>query len=202
MNDKDNKPQDTELEENTANEVAETDDVTFETEGDSDMQKDPADIIKKLKAKIKSLESERSEYLTGWQRARADYANLKKQTDEEKIKFISYANKNLVEEVLPVVESFDMAMGNKESWVQVPSNWRIGVEYIAQQLKTILESHGVTEINPFGQDFDLTKHEAVNHVPVTDEKQNNKVISVIKKGYLYKDSVLVPARVDVGEYKA
>ena len=201
MNDKDKKPQDTELEEKSAEEIIETDDVTFETEGDSDMQKDPMDIIKKLKAKIKTIEAERIEYLNGWQRARADYANFKKQTEDDRSQMIAYANKNLVEEVLPVMESFDMAMGNRESWEQVPANWRVGVEYIAQQLRSILENHGVTEINPLNQPFDLTKHEAVAHVPVDKKEDDHKVIAVIKKGYLYKGSILVPARVNVGEFK-
>jgi molecular chaperone GrpE len=201
MKDDNKKPQDTELEEKTAEEITETDDVTFETEGDSDMQKDPMDIIKKLKAKIKTIEAERIEYLNGWQRARADYANFKKQTEDDRSQMIAYANKNLVEEVLPVMESFDMAMGNKESWEQVPANWRVGVEYIAQQLRSILENHGVTEINPLNQPFDLTKHEAVTHVPVDKKEDDHKVVSVIKKGYLYKGSVLVPARVNVGEFK-
>lgn len=102
---------------------------------------------------------------------------------------------------MPVVESFDMAMGNKEVWEQVPTNWRVGVEYIAQQLRTILESHGVTEINPLNQPFDLTKHEAVSHDPVANKEDDQKVIAVIKKGYLYKGEVLVPARVKVGEFK-
>ncbi|MEI6420111.1 MAG: nucleotide exchange factor GrpE [bacterium] len=201
MKDDNKKPQDTELEEKTAEEVVETDDVTFETEGDSDMQKDPMDIIKKLKAKIKTIEAERIEYLNGWQRARADYANFKKQTEDDRAQMIAYANKNLAEEVLPVMESFDMAMGNKESWEQVPANWRVGVEYIAQQLRSILENHGVTEINPLNQPFDLTKHEAVAHIPVNKKEDDHKVIAVIKKGYLYKGSVLVPARVNVGEFK-
>ncbi len=201
MQDENKKPQDTELEEKTAEEITETDDVTFETEGDSDMQKDPMDIIKKLKAKIKTIEAERIEYLNGWQRARADYANFKKQTEDDRSQMIAYANKNLVEEVLPVMESFDMAMGNKESWEQVPANWRVGVEYIAQQLRSILENHGVTEINPLNQPFDLTKHEAVAHVPVNKKEDDHKIIAVVKKGYLYKGSVLVPARVNVGEFK-
>ena len=161
----------------------------------------PAILIKKLRDRIKKLEAEKQEYLTGWQRARADYSNYKKQVEEEKMKMISYANKNLVEEVLPVMESFDQAMGNKTAWEQVPANWRVGVEYIAQQLKTILESHGVTEINPVGQVFDLTRHEAVSHISIDKLEDNNKIVSVVKKGYLYKDSVLVPARVNVGEYK-
>jgi len=201
MKDDNKKPQDTELEGKATEEMLETDDVTFETEGDSDMQKDPMDIIKKLKAKIKTIEAERIEYLNGWQRARADYANFKKQTEEDRTQMITYANKNLVEEVLPVMESFDMAMGNKDSWEQVPANWRVGVEYIAQQLRSILENHGVTEINPLNQPFDLTKHEAVAHVTVDKKEDDHKVIAVIKKGYLYKGSVLVPAKVNVGEFK-
>ncbi|MFZ2038766.1 MAG: nucleotide exchange factor GrpE [Minisyncoccia bacterium] len=183
-------------------EITDIDDVTFETEGDSDMQKDPQDIIKKLRAKIKKLEGEKQEYLDGWQRSRADFANFKKINEEEKKAFVSFANRNLITEIIPVLESFDMAMSNKEAWDKVPTNWRVGVEYIAQQLHGILENQGIKVINPaIGEVFDVTKHEAVEHVP-TDKKENDhKVVSVVKKGYLYKDIVIIPARVNIGEFK-
>ena len=85
------------------------------------------DQIKKLKEKIKELEKEKTEYLDGWQRARADYANLQKTTDEDKKRFREHFAARFVEDLLPVMDSFAMAMSNKEAWEKVDQTWRTGV---------------------------------------------------------------------------
>ena len=93
-------------------------------------EENAAAMIKKLREKLKKAESEKQEYLTGWQRDKAEFINARKRDQEDKQSFIKFANENLVSELIPVMESFDMAMGNKEAWETVDKNWRIGVEYI------------------------------------------------------------------------
>ncbi len=143
--------------------------ITFEPETDSDQaapQKDLADKVKKLKAELEAVKKEKQEYLDGWQRLKADTINAKKRDDEDKKQFMRYANIGLVEELLQVIQSFDMAMGNKEAWEKVEPNWRAGVEYINKQLRDILDVHGLVEINPLGLVFNPAEHEAVEHVVV------------------------------------
>ena len=79
-------------------------------------------------------------------------------------------------------------------------SWRSGVEYIYKQFRDVLEAHGLSEINPMGLIFDPVTSEAVEHVVVTDEKQDHVVVEVVGKGYKLHDKVLKPAKVKVGEF--
>ena len=161
----------------------------------------PEILVKKLKEKIKILEKEKQEYMDGWQRERADFINFKKRTENEKIEVIKYANENLVEELLPVLDSFEMAFANKEAWEKVDKNWRIGVEYIHTQFLKILDENNFKTSNPLGEKFDPKYHVAVEHITTDDESKDGTVIEVKKKGYILNDRVMQPAQVVVGEFK-
>jgi len=165
-------------------------------------EENAGDAIKKLREKIKKIEAEKMEYLTGWQRVKAEMVNARKRDEEERREFTKYANENLIEELLPVLESFDMAMGNKEAWEKADKNWRIGVEYIYSQLRKALENNGLVEINPLNEKFDHAKHEAVSYEPVNDPKLDHVIIGVIQKGYSLNGKVLKVPKVKVGEFKA
>ncbi|MEK7609566.1 MAG: nucleotide exchange factor GrpE [Patescibacteria group bacterium] len=176
--------------------------------GDSDTLDDSVvaeenakEAIKKLREKLKNIESERQEYLVGWQRAKADLINARKRDDTERVEFIKFSNERLIDGLVPVLESFDMAIGNKETWEKVDKNWRIGVEYIYSQLKKTLNDAGLEEIDPINKKFDHSLHEAVSYESVTDEKLNHIVTAVIQKGYSLNGKILKPARVKVGEWK-
>lgn len=179
-------------------------DVTFEAETDSDQaapQKDLAEKVKKLKIELAEANKQKQEYLDGWMRMKADIANIKKREEEERAQFIKYAKEGVIEEMLPTLQNFDMAMANKDAWEKVDANWRAGVEYIAKQLRTTLESHGLVEVNPINLPFDPARDEALEHVPVTDEKLNNIVVEVVQKGYKLHDKIIRAPRVKVGEFK-
>ena len=158
--------------------------------------------VKKLRAGPKKALAEKQEYLTGWQKDKADFVNARKRDQESQKDFIKFSNENLLTELIPVLDSFNMAFGNKETWEKVDKNWRVGVEYIANQLKKVLEEHGVTELDPTGQKFDPMRDEAVEYVPVTDAAQEHTVVNVIQKGYSLNGKVIKAPRVKVGEFKA
>lgn len=181
-----------------------TEEITFEEETDQDQaapQKDLAEKVKKLKAELEAVKKEKQEYLDGWMRMKADMANLKSREEAERKEFIKFAKEGVVEEMLQVLQSFDMAFANKEAWGKVDANWRAGMEYIYKQFRDVLEAHGLTELNPIGQTFDPVTSEAIEHVAVADEKQDHTVVEVVGKGYKLHDKVLKPARVKVGEFK-
>ncbi|MBP6858458.1 MAG: nucleotide exchange factor GrpE [Candidatus Pacebacteria bacterium] len=159
------------------------------------------DTIKKLREKIKKLESEKQEYLTGWQRAKADMVNARQRDEAERKDFIKYANEGLISNLISVLDSFDMAMGNKEAWEKADKNWRVGVEYIYSQLIKVLTENGLTEINPMNEKFDNAKHEAVSYEPVTDEKLDHMIVGVIQKGYSLNGKLLKVPKVKVAEFK-
>ncbi len=157
------------------------------------------DTVKRLREKLKLVQKEKAAYLDGWQRAKADMVNANKRAYESRKEFVQYANENLINEIIPVLDSFHMAMGNKTAWEKADKNWRVGVEYIAQQLKKILEDNGLKEVDPIGETFNPMIHESVGHKPVTKESENGKVVEVAQKGYSLNGKLLKVPKVLVGE---
>ncbi len=171
------------------------DDIVFEA-----MDETSADALKKLRSKLKVCNEERGEYLQGWQRSKADFINAKKE-NEERLRTVSDSTKSaLITDMLLVVDSFEMAVGNKEAWESVDENWRKGVEYIYAQLLSILEENGLKPIDPQGKPFDPHVHSAVEDIVSEDKKDDGKVLGVMQKGYMLGDKVLRPAKVTVGRY--
>jgi molecular chaperone GrpE len=176
---------------------ASEDDVVFEDDGAS-----LKDKVKELRAKLKQAEEEKLTYLTGWQKDKAEFINARRRDEEQRKEFIKYANESLVEELIPVLDSFELARANKEAWEKVEKNWRIGVEYIQSQLKSALERAGLKEINPAGLDYNPTTHEAVGMQEVSDSAEDGKIVEVKSKGYELSGKSVRAPKVIVGEHKA
>jgi molecular chaperone GrpE len=161
-----------------------------------------ADTIKKLREKLKKALEEKQEYLTGWQRAKADLINARKRDETDRTEFVKFANERLIDGLIPVLDSFELAMGNKEAWEKADKNWRVGVESIAGQLKKALSDAGLEEVNPTGQKFDPMRDEAAVYEPVDSEDKNHTIINVVQKGYNLNGRPMRPAKVKVGEFNA
>lgn len=178
-----------------------SDDVVFETELDADNAKDPAEIIRALKEKLKTSQKERQEYLEGWQRTKADYANARKDEDKSRAEFVKFSKEDVIRDVLPALDSFHSAFGNKVAWEKVDLNWRMGVQYIYSQLLTALEKNGISLIEPkAGEPFDTLRHESIATVQTKNEKENHTVAEVVQKGYLLHGKIVQPAKVKLAEY--
>ena len=149
---------------------------------------------------IEKLTAERDEYLAGWQRAKADFVNSKKRMEEAMVEYRTMANEGLIEELLPVLSSFEMAFANKEAWEKTDKNWRLGVEHIYNQLKTVLVDNGLKEIDPLGHKFNHNLHEAVRHEPTDDAKKDHIVAETVEKGYMLGSKLIRPAKVVVAEH--
>lgn len=174
---------DTRIDEHTADQdkpSSDTDDVVFE---ETSEETTPAERIAKLRTKLAACEEEKKQYLDGWQRAKADYANAVKRSGDERMEIIRSANEALIAELVPVLESFSMAMGNTEGWQKVDANWRTGVEYIHGQLVRTLEEHGLATIDPKGAAFDPRIHTAIGEVVTDDPARYHTVAEVVSKGY-------------------
>jgi molecular chaperone GrpE len=179
------------------------DDVSFEeVDSDGDSISNPLDLIKKLKEKIKTLEKEKAEYLLGWQKDKADFINLRKKDEEVKKGVIDVVKQNFIIELLPVLDSFEIALKNKEAWEKVDQNWRVGVEYIINQLKTILESNGLQRIYPLGEKFDPNRDDAIENIDTDDKNKDNIVLEVVSTGYKIGDNIIRPAKVKVGVFNS
>ena len=176
-------------------------DISVEESDEEGSELGGAQKIKQLRDKIKSLEKEKQEYLNGWQRTRADYANLVKNQEDDKKRLRAVITEGVIEEFLPVVDSFGMAFNNKDAWEAVDKNWRTGIEYIYQQLMNVLTVHDLHAFGIVGESFDPSRHQAVSELETTDEALDHTVASVLQQGFILKDSVLRAARVSVFVYK-
>ena len=168
----------------------------FNDDGEEDLKK----TIKKLRADLKEAKVEKAEYLTGWQKERAEFANYKKQEDDRKANFSEAMRERILTRFLTVMDSFNMAFQNKEAWEKVDENWRKGVEYIYAQLNTVFEEYGVKGVGEVGESFDHNIHHSIEMVGTDKKELDHKIAEVIQKGYKLGDRVIRPARVNVFEY--
>ncbi|MEK7582211.1 MAG: nucleotide exchange factor GrpE [Patescibacteria group bacterium] len=173
-------------------------DVVFEDENDENT---PLQKIKKLREELKKCTEERGEYLAGWQRAKADFINQKNDLEKWKKDFILFANENLIDELLPVLDSFNIAFGNREAWEKVDKNWRTGVEYIHSQLEGVLKQHGLITIGEVGEPFNPEKHSAIEKIVTQKKDEDGLVKEVFQKGFILKDKIIRPAKVKVFAYE-
>ncbi len=177
------------------------DDIKIEEEVSEDGEVDQSATIKKLRTKLKEAESKAQEYLTGWQKERAEGVNLRKRLEEEKKDFAKFAKEDIATEIIPVLDSFESAFKNKEAWEKVDKNWRVGVEYIHSQLINVLANHGVSVVNPLGEKFDPTRDEAIGSVEVENEDDDHKILEVVSVGYKLQDKLIRAPKVKVGQIK-
>ncbi|HEY4496466.1 MAG TPA: nucleotide exchange factor GrpE [Candidatus Paceibacterota bacterium] len=157
------------------------------------------ETIKKLREKLKVTQKERDEYLAGWQRAKADLINSRQRDEADKKEFVKFANERLIDGLIPVLDSFELAFNNKESWEKADKNWRAGVEFIYNQLKKSLADAGLEEINPVGKIFDPGRDEVVEYLIVDSASDEHKILAVVQKGYALNSRPMRPPKVKVGE---
>lgn len=164
------------------------------------------DIVKKLKKQIKEEKEAKRLALEEVQRIKADFLNNKKRLEQDLEQKLMRNREGFLRSLLPVCDSFQMAMQNSEQWEKVDKVWRSGVEGIYGQLQSVLDEYSVQQISPIGELFDPHLHEAVDEVPATDDVQHNAVARVVQCGYQIQGTngdmrLLRPARVVVANDK-
>ncbi len=175
----------------------EKDDITFSDDGD---EPNLAALVKKLRERVKVAEEKAAEYLTGWQKERADLINARKRDEEEKREFTKFAGERVILDIIPTLDSFDLAFANKEAWSKLPTEWTKGIEYIYSQLLNALENHGVKRLFPLHEKFDPNRDEALAMLPVEKEEDDHKIMEVIQPGYSINNKIVRTTKVKVGEY--
>lgn len=159
------------------------------------------EVVKKLKEKLKQCLKERQEYLNGWQRAKADFINARKEEEKTRKEFVQFAKEDVLFQLLPVVDSFELAFANKDAWKKTDSNWREGIEHIYSQLMDMLKENGLSQVEPRGEVFNPNLHESVGSVPTSEINKDGKIVDVVQKGYTLNGKIIRPARVRVRKFK-
>ena len=153
--------------------------------------------IEELKLKLSECEKQRDEYLAGWQRARADFSNYKKDESLRFQEFANYANESLIRDLIPVLDSFDLGISALEKVGNVDK----GIYMIRTKLEDVLRDYGLQRIKiEIGKPIDLNVAEAILEVETDGEP--GIVLEEIEAGYKLKDKVIRPARVKVSKQKS
>lgn len=127
-------------------------------------------------------------------RTAAEYDNYRKRSVKDREEFARYANKSLLEELLPIIDNFEMGMqmASKDQSSMI----YIGMSMVQKQLRDFLDNQGVTPIEvTVGQPFDHNLHEAIQSEP--SDQPEGTILRVLRKGYRLKDRLLRPANVVV-----
>lgn len=155
--------------------------------------------LEALRQELEEAKAQEAEYLDGWQRARAEFANYKRRNEQERQELFKLANTTLITRLLPIFDDFERAFQT------LPSNllsltWIDGVALIYRRLQAILEGEGLTLTDTEGQSFDPLLHEAVTYEE-SAEHEEGQIIGEVQKGYKLGDRVLRPALVRVAKGK-
>ena len=137
-----------------------------------------------------------------WQRlvrTAADFDNFKKRAAREKQDAIKFANENLLQKLIPILDNFDMALSAAQSSQgDAVQSLQTGVSMIHQLLKKALADAGLEEIDAASKPFDPNLHEAVSQKE-TDEVPEGTVVQQLRKGYKLRERLLRPASVVVAK---
>ena len=149
--------------------------------------------ISVLQKELDEARQKAEEHLNSWQRAQADFTNIRRRLEQDKAEAIKYAESDLILKLLLVLDDLGRAMHHTppalkdEAWVQ-------GMEGIIRKFKGIMDAVGLVEIPAMGLAFDPNLHEAVACLPGPE----GTIIAEHEKGYYFKDRILRPSRVTVG----
>ena len=144
--------------------------------------------------KFMEAEKQRDEYLAGWQRAKADFMNYKKEEMEHLEEVSRYGSAEFMKELIAVLDNFDLALRTLEKEGPVEK----GIYLIRTQIEDILKKRGLEKIDiKEGDVFDPAVAEALAEVEA--EKSPGTVVEIIEPGYRLYEKVLRPARVIVNK---
>ena len=127
-------------------------------------------------------------------RQMAEFDNFRKRTEKEKANMYAIGAKDIIEKILPVVDSFERGLATVENPEEDP--FADGMNKVYKQFTTALDELGVTVIEAVGKEFDPNLHNAVMHVE-DEEAGENIVVEEFMKGYMYKGSVVRHSMVKV-----
>jgi molecular chaperone GrpE len=166
-----------------------------QNQGDIQAEVEPQWSAQALQAELEKAQAQAAEYLDGWQRSRAEFANYKKRVEAEREELRRTSNEALLLKLLPVVDDFERAFQKiPQEWAASP--WVSGIAMILRKLYAVLESQGVVPIQAAGQPFDPQQHEAVL-LEESAKHPEGTVIAELQRGYRLGERVLRPAQVKV-----
>jgi|SRR3989344_1011895 len=160
----------------------------------------PAKKIDKLKKEANSLKEEKQKLLDSLTRAKADFVNMRRRDEEDKQNFLKLAKKDFVLEILPVLDSFELAFKD-ESFKKAGGKWQDGLNNIYSKLLSVLKKEGASEIGVARERFNPEYHTAVSTTETSKQDEDDTVAEVLQKGYIFNGKIIRSAKVVIKQYK-
>ena len=146
-----------------------------------------------LKKKLEECLKQKDEYLAGWQRARADFLNYKKEEMERISALLVYSGEELILKILPILDNFELVEKKMPEDLKKDESVK-GILQIKNQILDFLKNQGVDEIKTVGEKFDPNLHEAVE---TQDGQESGIILEEVQKGYMINGRLLRAAKVKV-----
>jgi molecular chaperone GrpE len=153
------------------------------------------EIIEEEEAAAPEVEQEEESLRDQFVRLQADFANFRNRTQRERVELYQRANEDLLLEILPVLDHYEMGLQTAE---QHDADQAVvdGFKLVYDQFQNVLNKFNLQPIEAVGQEFDPHKHEALTHMP-SDEYPAETCSNQVRRGYMFGDKLLRAAQVVV-----
>lgn len=168
-------------------ETKKEDKITEEHKKETEKTNELGNLKKEIEQKNQKIE----ELTDTLKRLQAEFENYKKRIDKEKTEFVKYAHAEMVAKILPVIDTFEIALKNtndKEKFID-------GIKIIYAQVYSLLESEGLKPIKATGEKFDPYKHEVL--MKEESDKPEGTILEEFQKGYMLNDRILRFSKVKI-----
>ncbi len=143
------------------------------------------------------LKAEATEWQNKYLRLYAEFDNFKRRTSKERLELLQIAGKDVISDLLTVLDDFERAQKSIETATDVVAV-KEGVTLVQHKLKSILNQKGLKEMESIGKEFDADLHEGITSIPAPSADLKGKIIDELEKGYLLNDKVIRFAKVIIG----
>lgn len=151
--------------------------------------------IQQDEQQIASPEDQIAQLTANWKRTAADFENYKKRKEAESKELFEFAKEMAVIRLTPSLQSLEQVLAYAPDDEKY-KDWLAGLKATIQQLEKTMEELGVVKIKTVGEQFDPTKHEAVEEV---EGQESGKIIKELQPGFTLNNKVIIPAKVTVGK---
>ena len=169
-----------------------------EASNDTDNESVADEAVAKLQEENAQLTQQVAELKDKYLRLFADFDNAKKRHAREQLDMIQTASKNVIKDILPVIDDFERGLKTIETATEIASV-KEGVLLIYNKLVGTLQAKGVKAMDAKGKSFDVELHEAITEIPAPTPDLAGKVIDEVEKGYFLNDKIIRFAKVVVGK---
>jgi molecular chaperone GrpE len=196
-----NKKKKTKMEENQTTENTEQKDILNENESvtnelpEIDENSTPPD--EEQISDEEKFKAEASEWQNKYLRLYAEFDNFKRRTSKERLELLQIAGKDVIVDLLPVLDDFERAQKSIEKATDIEAV-KEGVKLVHHKLKNVLTNKGLKEMTAIGAEFDADVHEGITNIPAPSADLKGKVVDELEKGYYLNDKVIRFAKVIIG----